>query len=135
MCVVLFIRRLPFLLIIIMFCILVLSIINVFIFLFIYFYTGPILIAVFVTEMVILFKHIIIIIIVYLSAFYVYIIHHILGFVHLQYWFPGGQFRATLLDSFVLEFHWLHKQSIVYCLLFIVLFAISCSKQKNKKNI
>ena len=37
-------------------------IINVFIFLFIYFYTGPILIAVFITEMVILFKHVIIII-------------------------------------------------------------------------
>ena len=35
----------------------------VFIYLFIYFYTGPILIAVFITEMVILFKHIIIIII------------------------------------------------------------------------
>ena len=44
-----------------MFCILVSYIINVFIFLFIYFYTGPILIAVFITEMVILFKHIIII--------------------------------------------------------------------------
>ena len=39
--------------------------INVFIFLFIYFYTGPILIAVFITEMVILFKHVIIIIIIY----------------------------------------------------------------------
>ena len=38
-------------------------IINVFIFLFIHFYTGPILIAVFITEMVILFKHVIIIII------------------------------------------------------------------------
>ena len=47
-----------------MFCILVLYIIDVFIFLFIYFYTGPILIAVFITEMVILFKHIIIIIII-----------------------------------------------------------------------
>ena len=46
-----------------MFCILVLYIINVFIFLFIYFHTGPILIAVFITEMVILFKHVIIIII------------------------------------------------------------------------
>ena len=33
-----------------------------FIYLFIYFYTGPILIAVFITEMVILFKHVIIII-------------------------------------------------------------------------
>ena len=32
------------------------------IYLFIYFYTGPILIAVFITEMVILFKHVIIII-------------------------------------------------------------------------
>ena len=39
-------------------------IINVFIYLFIYFYTGPILIAVFKTEMVILFKHAIIIIII-----------------------------------------------------------------------
>ena len=38
--------------------------INVFIFLFIYFYAGPILIAVFITEMVILFKHVIIIIII-----------------------------------------------------------------------
>ena len=37
---------------------------NVFIFLFIYFHTGPILIAVFITEMVILFKHVIIIIII-----------------------------------------------------------------------
>ena len=36
----------------------------VFIFLFVYFYTGPILIAVFITEMVILFKHVIIIIII-----------------------------------------------------------------------
>ena len=51
-----------FLLIIIMFCILVSYIINVFIFLFIYFYTGPILIAVFITEMVMMFKHVIIII-------------------------------------------------------------------------
>ena len=47
-----------------MFCILVSQIINVFIFLFIYFYTGPILIAVFITEMIILFKHVIIIIII-----------------------------------------------------------------------
>ena len=48
-----------------MFCILVSYIINVFIFLFIYFYTGPILIAVnFITETVILFKHVIIIIII-----------------------------------------------------------------------
>ena len=35
---------------------------EVFIYIFIYFYTGPILIAVFITEMVILFKHVIIII-------------------------------------------------------------------------
>ena len=35
-----------------------------FIFLFIYFYTGPILIAVFITEMGILFEHVIIIIII-----------------------------------------------------------------------
>ena len=47
-----------------MFCILVLYTINDFIFLFIYLYTGPILIAVFITEMVILFKHVIIIIII-----------------------------------------------------------------------
>ena len=51
-----------------MFCILVSYIINVFIFLFIYFYTGPILIAVFITEMVILFKHVIIIIIIIRST-------------------------------------------------------------------
>ena len=55
-------------LIIIMFCILVLYIINVFIFLFIYFYTGPILIAVFITEMVILFKHVNIIVIILSSS-------------------------------------------------------------------
>ena len=35
-----------------------------FIYLFIYFYTGPILIAVFITQRVILFKHVIIIIII-----------------------------------------------------------------------
>ena len=52
--------------IIIMYCIPVSYIINVFIFLFIYFYTGPILIAVFITEMVILFKHVIIIIIIFM---------------------------------------------------------------------
>ena len=51
-----------------MFCILVLYIINVFIFLFIYFYTGPILIAVFITEMVILFKHVNIIVIILSSS-------------------------------------------------------------------
>ena len=56
-----------FLLIIIMFCILVSYIINVFIFRFIYFYTGPILIAAFITEMVILFKHVIIIIIIIIA--------------------------------------------------------------------
>ena len=57
-----------FLLIIIMFCILVSYIINDFIFLFIYFYTGPILIAVFITEMVILFKHVNIIVIILSSS-------------------------------------------------------------------
>ena len=36
----------------------------VFIYLFVYFYTEPILIAAFITEMVILFKHVIIIIII-----------------------------------------------------------------------
>ena len=51
-----------------MFCILVSYIINVFIFLFIYFYTGPILIAVFITEMVILFKHVNIIVIILSSS-------------------------------------------------------------------
>ena len=51
-----------------MFCILVLYIINVFIFLFIYFYTGPILIAVFITEMVILFKHVNIFVIILSSS-------------------------------------------------------------------
>ena len=40
------------------------SFVNVFIFLFIHFYTGPVLIAVFITEMVILFKRVIIIIII-----------------------------------------------------------------------
>ena len=47
-----------------MYCIPVWYIINVFIFLFIYVYTERILIAVIITEMVILFKHVIIIIII-----------------------------------------------------------------------
>ena len=60
MYVVLFIRSLLFFID----CIPVSYIINVFIFLFIHFYTGPVLIAVFITEMVILFKRVIIIIII-----------------------------------------------------------------------
>ena len=53
---------------------------NVFIFLFIFFHTGPILIAVFITEMVILFKHVIIIIIIIIITIIIFRLYKIFVF-------------------------------------------------------